>query len=187
MVCGKCGNTSGVLKCGRCRIMTYCNRDCQIAHWPEHKIRCQKFEMSPQKLHLHFTIGDEELAFLEDIPTLLCQRDAPRELTSQWASNLVDTYTGKLLAQYPNRCIYCPKQATALKTTLVMSLPCTPPTMRVLAHHLCVNNRNSPCAVKAEDTFQEVINAPDWPGADVYSRSSEKFSVIQQEATGFST
>ncbi|KAJ6500621.1 hypothetical protein C8R45DRAFT_75534 [Mycena sanguinolenta] len=171
MVCGKCANPSGSLKCSRCKIMTYCNRECQAAHWPEHKIRCKKFAMSPEKIRLQFSFGTEEILFLEDIPALLCQRDAPRDLTSRWVSNLVDTHTATVLAQLPGRCVYCPKQATALKTTPVITLHASPPTVLVFARHLCVNNRNSPCAVKLEEVLQRGLSSPDFPGGgEVYRR-----------------
>ncbi|KAF7359216.1 Zinc finger MYND domain-containing protein 10 [Mycena sanguinolenta] len=169
MVCGKCANPSGSLKCSRCKIMTYCNRECQVAHWPEHKIRCKKFEMSPEKLRLQFFVGDKEILFLEDIPALLCQPNAPRELTSRWVSNLVDTHTEKVLEQHPGRCVYCSKQAMALKTTPMVTLNSKPPTILVLARHLCANNRSSPCAVKLEEELQRGFNSPDFPkGGELY-------------------
>ncbi|KAJ7796861.1 hypothetical protein B0H14DRAFT_2913238, partial [Mycena olivaceomarginata] len=85
MVCGQCSNRSGALKCSRCKMMTYCNRECQAAHWPVHKIHCKPIQLSPQKLELHFTVNKstKSITFLEDIPVLFCQRDAPRELTSR--------------------------------------------------------------------------------------------------------
>lgn len=30
-----------VSKCAKCKIATYCGRDCQVAHWPEHKHECR--------------------------------------------------------------------------------------------------------------------------------------------------
>ncbi|KAJ7349136.1 hypothetical protein DFH08DRAFT_136460 [Mycena albidolilacea] len=57
MVCGQCSNRSGALKCSRHKMMTYCNRKCQAAHWPVHKIHCKPIQISPQKLELHFTVN----------------------------------------------------------------------------------------------------------------------------------
>jgi hypothetical protein len=41
--CGKGEETSGDLKaCTACKMVKYCNRDCQIAHRPQHKKECKK-------------------------------------------------------------------------------------------------------------------------------------------------
>ncbi|KAJ7176014.1 hypothetical protein C8R46DRAFT_1080414 [Mycena filopes] len=34
-------NRDSLLKCGQCQCATYCNRECQRADWPEHKIYCK--------------------------------------------------------------------------------------------------------------------------------------------------
>lgn len=44
--CGECGKTAlqlkiKLLKCGKCLNMFYCSQDCQIRHWPTHKLVCQ--------------------------------------------------------------------------------------------------------------------------------------------------
>lgn len=39
--CGSCNKTTAVmLKCGRCKEVFYCDRNCQRAHWPTHKSVC---------------------------------------------------------------------------------------------------------------------------------------------------
>ena len=39
--CAKCGKGSEDLRrCTRCINVAYCNRDCQVAHWKEHKKIC---------------------------------------------------------------------------------------------------------------------------------------------------
>ena len=41
--CGKGEENSGDLKaCNACKMVKYCNRDCQIAHRPQHKNACKK-------------------------------------------------------------------------------------------------------------------------------------------------
>jgi len=41
--CGKSEENSGDLKaCNACKMVKYCNRDCQIAHRPQHKNACKK-------------------------------------------------------------------------------------------------------------------------------------------------
>src|SRR6056300_1433847 len=41
--CGKGEESSGDLKsCTACKMVKYCNRECQIAHRPQHKRACKK-------------------------------------------------------------------------------------------------------------------------------------------------
>ena len=41
--CGKSDESSGDLKaCTACKLVKYCNRECQIAHRPQHKKACEK-------------------------------------------------------------------------------------------------------------------------------------------------
>ena len=41
--CGKGEENSGDLKiCAACKMVKYCNRECQLAHHPEHKQECKK-------------------------------------------------------------------------------------------------------------------------------------------------
>lgn len=39
--CKICSKTENLSKCGKCRAVAYCSRDCQVAHWPKHKATCQ--------------------------------------------------------------------------------------------------------------------------------------------------
>lgn len=40
--CGNCGKTDLKLSlCSRCHFQKYCGKECQKAHWPEHKLVCQ--------------------------------------------------------------------------------------------------------------------------------------------------
>ena len=41
--CGKGEESAGDLKaCTACKMVKYCNRDCQIAHRKQHKKKCKK-------------------------------------------------------------------------------------------------------------------------------------------------
>jgi SAM-dependent methyltransferase len=43
--CGNCGKTDEKLsRCARCYLQMYCGKECQIAHWPQHKKVCQKIK-----------------------------------------------------------------------------------------------------------------------------------------------
>ena len=51
--CGKREESAGDLKeCKKCKMVKYCNRDCQIAHRPQHKKACKKraAELHDEKL-----------------------------------------------------------------------------------------------------------------------------------------
>jgi SAM-dependent methyltransferase len=43
--CGACRKVDDKLQqCARCHLQKYCSRECQTAHWPEHKAVCQLWE-----------------------------------------------------------------------------------------------------------------------------------------------
>ena len=52
-VCANCGKTGSKLKsCTACKLVKYCNRECQIVHRPQHKKECRKraAELHDEKL-----------------------------------------------------------------------------------------------------------------------------------------
>eukprot|EP01114_Cavostelium_apophysatum_P020216 TRINITY_DN6719_c0_g1_i2.p1 TRINITY_DN6719_c0_g1~~TRINITY_DN6719_c0_g1_i2.p1 ORF type:complete len:597 (-),score=72.30 TRINITY_DN6719_c0_g1_i2:29-1819(-) len=40
--CAHCGNMDATKKCGNCKAVVYCGRDCQTNDWKIHKLGCQK-------------------------------------------------------------------------------------------------------------------------------------------------
>ena len=40
-ICAFCGKMGGLLKCGRCKTVRYCDCECQTQHWPSHKAECR--------------------------------------------------------------------------------------------------------------------------------------------------
>ena len=74
-VCANCGKEDNNLKsCTACKMVKYCNRECQIAHRPMHKKECRRLaaELHDEKLFkqppsLH---GDCPICFMR-IPTLI--------------------------------------------------------------------------------------------------------------------
>eukprot|EP00961_Rhodomonas_salina_P006683 90765-Rhodomonas_salina.1 len=45
LACAACGVKNSIMKrCTRCRIVYYCGRDCQVAHWGQHKVQCTSVE-----------------------------------------------------------------------------------------------------------------------------------------------
>ncbi|XP_066522295.1 zinc finger MYND domain-containing protein 10 [Hoplias malabaricus] len=53
--CGTCG-AEGVKRCSRCRGEWYCNRECQVKHWPKHKLACQLMAEAAEKLQKELKI-----------------------------------------------------------------------------------------------------------------------------------
>ena len=52
-ICANCGKDGSDLKaCTACKMVKYCNQDCQIAHRPQHKKECKKHaaELHDEKL-----------------------------------------------------------------------------------------------------------------------------------------
>ena len=55
-ICANCGrgeeNTNSLKACTACHMVKYCNRECQIAHRPQHKKECKKraAELHDEKL-----------------------------------------------------------------------------------------------------------------------------------------
>ncbi len=39
-LCAKCGKEAKLAKCARCRVVSYCSKECQQQHWPQHKPAC---------------------------------------------------------------------------------------------------------------------------------------------------
>jgi hypothetical protein len=40
--CAHCSKPAVLASCAKCGKATYCSKDCQIAHWPKHKLDCAK-------------------------------------------------------------------------------------------------------------------------------------------------
>ncbi|XP_017568171.2 zinc finger MYND domain-containing protein 10 [Pygocentrus nattereri] len=53
--CGTCG-AEGVKRCSRCQGEWYCNRECQVKHWPKHKLACQLMAEATEKLQKELNI-----------------------------------------------------------------------------------------------------------------------------------
>ena len=47
--CAMCGALAGKLKrCTACKSVSYCSRECQMAHWTEHKMVCKQLQAQGQ-------------------------------------------------------------------------------------------------------------------------------------------
>ena len=76
-ICANCGkgeeSTNSLKACTACKLVKYCNRDCQIAHRPQHKKECKRraAELHDEKLFKQppLQYGDCPICFLR-LPTL---------------------------------------------------------------------------------------------------------------------
>ena len=42
LLCAGCNQQAvGLRRCARCQKVAYCSRECQAAHWPQHKRDCR--------------------------------------------------------------------------------------------------------------------------------------------------
>ena len=74
--CAHCERTNPKMSCARCGLVFYCCRDCQGAHWKDHKPRCipkadrvpQPIESSPRPSRTRESAnqGEEECAICLD-------------------------------------------------------------------------------------------------------------------------
>ena len=91
--CGKGEESVGDLKsCTACKLVKYCNRDCQIAHRPQHKKACKK-----RAAELHDEMLFSEPPPREDCP--ICMLSLPLDA----AQVHFKSCCGKLIC---NGCIY---------------------------------------------------------------------------------
>jgi len=93
-VCANCGKTGDNLKaCTACKLVKYCNRECQIAHRPKHKKECKR-----RAAELH----DEEL-FKQPPP----EEDCPIcfQLLPSFRGSIYKTCCGKVIC---SGCIHAP-------------------------------------------------------------------------------
>jgi hypothetical protein len=70
--CRQCSKASESLqRCGRCKTVCYCSKECQVAHWPTHKANCKR----PNYL-LHFHLCPDEIDDPPVTRTLTCPATA---------------------------------------------------------------------------------------------------------------
>jgi hypothetical protein len=54
-----------LMKCQRCKVAYYCNRECQVAHWKSHKKMCKKVGIANVGQSVHKTSERTMWAFIE--------------------------------------------------------------------------------------------------------------------------
>ena len=59
----------GTLKCGKCKIVRYCSKECQKVHWSTHKLTCKKDKTADSKrLRINIACSDEPDEFIDVLP-----------------------------------------------------------------------------------------------------------------------
>jgi hypothetical protein len=70
-VCDHCdkietlGGANKLMKCQRCKVAYYCNRECQVANWKSHKKMCKKVGIANVSQSVHKTSETTMWAFVE--------------------------------------------------------------------------------------------------------------------------
>ena len=69
-LCSACGeNSVGLMKCGNCKCVWYCGKDCQNKHWKEHKKECKPIKKELDERGGKLDVGNElDLGPLPDLP-----------------------------------------------------------------------------------------------------------------------
>jgi len=99
--CRQCSSASKSLqKCGRCKIVCYCSKECQAAHWPTHKTNCKR----PNYL-LHFHLCPDDIDDPPVTRTLNCPAKATFQelhVALQIAFNWASTHAYDFAVQDPS-------------------------------------------------------------------------------------
>eukprot|EP01084_Bolivina_argentea_P205931 351703_1 len=48
--CGNCSKLSATSRCGGCKLIFYCNKQCQLTHWPKHKKMCKRQQIQNKQI-----------------------------------------------------------------------------------------------------------------------------------------
>src|SRR5210317_1523447 len=113
--CGKGEENSGDLKaCTACKLVKYCNRECQIAHRPLHKKACKK-----RAAELHDEILFKERLPREDCP--ICFLQLPLDTRQA----IFKSCCGKVIC---NGCIYAMDEEARGRGKISLCAFCRTPT-----------------------------------------------------------
>ncbi|XP_014229285.1 ankyrin repeat and MYND domain-containing protein 2 [Trichogramma pretiosum] len=52
LICETCGEEKAPKKCSKCKVVQYCDRECQRLHWFIHKKNCSRLNQSSQQNHV---------------------------------------------------------------------------------------------------------------------------------------
>ena len=118
--CCVCAKTEDVKRCGKCKLVAYCSKECQKDHLDHHKVYCsmivdlQKIEL--WKLYRDHTVSQKNLDWktqtrlvklVGDKPMLRCQLDE-EEVEVLWDTGSMVSLVGRswLKAHHPKKKVY---------------------------------------------------------------------------------
>lgn len=69
--CAQCQKENCKWKCGKCCLIYYCSKDCQVRHWKRHKLLCGMIIFAENKDKTVGKKDDEEEGFIEKRESLV--------------------------------------------------------------------------------------------------------------------
>ena len=88
--CGHCAQLEAKSCCSKCRQVRYCSRECQLAHWPKHRVTCNQARKLNAASALTKHVYEEEIArfgyfgFLESIDAVALYNHLYLSVLSTW-------------------------------------------------------------------------------------------------------
>ena len=78
--CNSCGSSGAKKRCTRCLVTYYCDRQCQVKHWPSHKMDCTEKEKGKVEIEVKQPPGHSSTINLKNLNvTTTTETDLPKK------------------------------------------------------------------------------------------------------------